>query len=592
MATESKVTVAHYLFTRLRQVGIKSLHGVAGEYDIEALEYLEGAGLKWVGCANELNAGYAADGYARVKGISALFTPSGASSLAALSPLAGPFAENIPVVHIVSCPSPSQLDGQAHHALKNDNSNLGLFADMHKRVTIAQTHLNDTATAAADIDRLLQTCYQRSRPIYLALPTSILAAEVIATPLATPLSILPQPNTPEIEATASAAILFQLYQATRPCILVDGGALRRKITPVVEKFVRESKLPTFVTAAGKSAIDESLANFAGVYTAENGGAMRDFIGGSDCVIWIGGLGDASNAPAGFPKGLSTLRTIAFHDSYAEVGYARYTVHMRGILNRLSSVIDLSRVKTTPFRPSYPRSGDSPGSDYSGLTAGDFAKLSLSKHSDITITHAWLWRKLSEWLQPGDILLTECGAAFKGVSETVLPNGCLAISQTLCKSCGYALPAAQGAALAAREQGRLGRTVVFVGERGLQATAQAVGTMLQHNLDVTVFVITDRIFGTNKGYVTDETEKSVARKPWGDMPKWHNGNVPAAMGGKTMLGRGQERRERAFRTYGVMTKEEVERLWGEKEFKEAGGMNFVEMYMPKDEAPRAAKLACR
>lgn len=55
-------------------------------------------GLKWVGNCNELNAGYAADGYARVNGIGAIFTVIGVGELSAINACAGSYAENIPVV--------------------------------------------------------------------------------------------------------------------------------------------------------------------------------------------------------------------------------------------------------------------------------------------------------------------------------------------------------------------------------------------------------------------------------------------------------------------------------------------------------------
>lgn len=51
------IEVAEYLFTRLSQIGVKSVHGLPGDYNLVALDYLPKAGLKWVGSVNELNAG-------------------------------------------------------------------------------------------------------------------------------------------------------------------------------------------------------------------------------------------------------------------------------------------------------------------------------------------------------------------------------------------------------------------------------------------------------------------------------------------------------------------------------------------------------
>jgi pyruvate decarboxylase len=54
---KNPVDVAEYLFRRLREVGIRSVHGVPGDYNLSALDYLPKCDLSWVGNCNELNAG-------------------------------------------------------------------------------------------------------------------------------------------------------------------------------------------------------------------------------------------------------------------------------------------------------------------------------------------------------------------------------------------------------------------------------------------------------------------------------------------------------------------------------------------------------
>jgi TPP-dependent 2-oxoacid decarboxylase len=46
-----------YLFKRLHEVGVRSVHGLPGDYNLVALDYIKPAGLSWVGNCNELNAG-------------------------------------------------------------------------------------------------------------------------------------------------------------------------------------------------------------------------------------------------------------------------------------------------------------------------------------------------------------------------------------------------------------------------------------------------------------------------------------------------------------------------------------------------------
>ena len=54
---KSPIDVVEYLFRRLHEVGIRSVHGVPGDYNLVALDYIDKTGLNWVGNCNELNAG-------------------------------------------------------------------------------------------------------------------------------------------------------------------------------------------------------------------------------------------------------------------------------------------------------------------------------------------------------------------------------------------------------------------------------------------------------------------------------------------------------------------------------------------------------
>jgi pyruvate decarboxylase len=54
---KNPIDVAEYLFRRLKQVGVESIHGLPGDYNLVALDYIPKTGLKWVGNCNELNAG-------------------------------------------------------------------------------------------------------------------------------------------------------------------------------------------------------------------------------------------------------------------------------------------------------------------------------------------------------------------------------------------------------------------------------------------------------------------------------------------------------------------------------------------------------
>lgn len=60
--------------------------------------------LSWVGTCNELNAGYAADGYARVRGAAACVATFTVGGLSIINAIAGSYSEDLPVIIITGKP--------------------------------------------------------------------------------------------------------------------------------------------------------------------------------------------------------------------------------------------------------------------------------------------------------------------------------------------------------------------------------------------------------------------------------------------------------------------------------------------------------
>ena len=169
----SKIPLAQYLFTRLRQQRVHAIHGVPGDFSLKAMDYLSPAGLKWIGTCNELNAGYAADGYARARGLGALMTTYGVGELSAINAVAGSYAEWVPVVSIVGTPQ-RRLQEQrknVHHMF--GDGRFRLYAEMTKHVTTAQANLINERTAAEEVDRVIGASIRESKPVYVELPADM-----------------------------------------------------------------------------------------------------------------------------------------------------------------------------------------------------------------------------------------------------------------------------------------------------------------------------------------------------------------------------------------------------------------------------------
>ncbi|KAF2399745.1 pyruvate decarboxylase [Trichodelitschia bisporula] len=548
------ITVAEYLFRRLHEVGVRSVHGLPGDYNLVALDYLTNSGLRWVGNCNELNAGYAADGYARVKGIAAIVTTFGVGELSTLNAIAGAYSEYVPVVHIVGYPSTvSQRNGMLlHHTL--GNGDYTVFSTMSRPISCAVSLLNDPMDAASLIDHAISQCYLHSRPVYISLPTDIVEKKIEGARLKKSLDLEYPPNEGEKEDYVVAVVLKYLREATNPVILVDACAIRHRALKETHELIKTSGLPTFVTPMGKGAVDETLPNYGGVYAGSGSNAgVRKAVESSDLVLTIGSIKSDFNT-AGFTYRISDLNSVDLHSSFVRVRYSEYPgVRMNGVLHKVALHLGQLKVKAGPVPNN---------------TIPD----AESKSSDPTITQAWFWPRLGQWLCENDVVITETGTANFGIWETRFPKGVTAISQVLWGSIGYATGACQGAALAAKEVG-INRTILFTGDGSFQLTAQEVSTMLKLRLNPIIFII------CNKGY-TIERYIHGWDAGYNDVQEWDYKGIPAVFG----AAKGQAQ------TYVVKSKEDVEKLFTDKDFSApmSDKLRFVELHIPRDDAPEALK----
>ncbi|KAL8694165.1 MAG: hypothetical protein Q9224_003624, partial [Gallowayella concinna] len=548
------IDVAEYLFRRLHEVGVRGVHGVPGDYNLVALDYIPKAGLNWVGNVNELNAGYAADGYARVKGISAVVTTFGVGELSLLNAIAGGYSEFVPIVHIVGTPSTlSQRDGMLlHHTL--GNGNFEVFSEMSKNISCAMAKLNDPHEAATLIDNAIRECWVQSRPVYITLPTDMVQKKVEGERLKKPIDLNHPPNETEKEDYVVDVVLKYLHEAKNPIILVDACAQRHRVLEEVHELIEKSNLPTFVAPMGKGAVNETLPNYGGVYAGDGSNeGVRECVESSDLILSIGAIKSDFNT-AGFTYRISQLSTIDFHSNYIRVKYSEYPgVRMQGVLKKV--VAKMGKVSIQP------------GPKASNEIAHEDKEMSNKE----VISHDWLWPRVGQWLQPNDIVITETGTANFGIWETRFPTGVLALSQVLWGSIGYSVGACQGAALAAKETGNR-RTVLFVGDGSFELTAQEVSTMIRQGLKPIIFLI------NNSGY-TIERYIHGFEAAYNDISEWNYTNLIPTFGGTP----------ENSKTYQVKTKQQAEDLFNDKEFAAAGKLQFVEMFMPKDDAPKALKL---
>jgi len=166
----SEITVAEYLLIRLKQIGVDHLFGVPGDFVLGFFNQVLNSGVNYVGTCNELNAAYAADGYARIRGIGAFATTFGVGELSAINGVAGAYAERVPVV---VTGSPATINFRTLPLLLHTLGDYQIPLRMYEKITAASTQLASGATAPDEIDRVLSACLYYQQPVYISIPSDV-----------------------------------------------------------------------------------------------------------------------------------------------------------------------------------------------------------------------------------------------------------------------------------------------------------------------------------------------------------------------------------------------------------------------------------
>lgn len=490
-------TVAEYLVDRLADLGVTEFFGVPGDFNFNICTAIEASDkARWIGCCNELNAGYAADGYARVKGVGAVVTTFGVGELSAINAVAGAYSEHVPVFKIVGSPATSIQKGQAliHHTL--GNGDFDTFAKMYASVTAAQTRLT-AQNAAAEIERAIGIATTKKRPVYINIPADVCSQTIAGF---VPRYGAPSPDPLAIREAVSE-IKRLLERAVRPVIVADAKVMRLGLQEELRAFIEKSNLPATTLVMGKSVIDEQHPNFIGTY---NGKLISPetsrIVENADLLIAFGCLLTDTNSAA-FTVKYDPGKTISVQEDHVKVRRARYeNVSMKDLLASLTEKVEPST------RP---------------LPKVAFGARKAQGDRSQKLFVDYIYGRIQTFLKSGDIMVAETGSTMEGLQDIQLPSAVEFHNQGLWMSIGYATPAAFGAAMAAPDR----RVVLMTGDGSHQLTAQEISSMLRYGVKPIIIVL------NNDGYMIERYLCDDPMDKFNDIAPWNYARLPEAFGAK-------------------------------------------------------------
>jgi indolepyruvate decarboxylase len=532
-----RMKIGDFLLRRLQEAGVRHLFGVPGDYNLGLLQQLQdAAALQWIGTCNELNASYAADGYARLNGLGALLVTNGVGPLSVINGIGGSYSEHVPVICISGSIPLRSIDRNLgmHHTMADGS--FDHFLRAHAQVTAAQARLTPR-NAAAEIDRLILTAWREKLPVYMEVPSDIthLDIEVPADPL-----ILAAPSSdPERLRSCVTAIAGRLSAAKSPAILVDADAGRFGVAPELMELAEKLQTPVAAINAAKAVIDETFPHYIGIYAGKaSEPGVREIIESSDCLLSIGyrpievTTGDfTASLPA------DTVHARGYAVDVGDDNYQAVTLGevLRGVIDTVPQV--MNRV---------PRRAAAP---VAGASADGSARL----------TQAAYWQAIQGYLRPGDVLYVDNGTSFV-ILGLKLPRNCTFVGSINWGSIGFSVGALLGALTAAPDR----RHILLVGDGSFQVSAQELSTILRHDHKPVILLINNGGYTIERGYL-GKTE------PYNDVANWAYADLPKVF-----------RSDTSARSFVVRTVGDLQEALGTPN----DTMIFVESVMDPHDAPTA------
>ena len=486
------VSIGEYLLKQLHRRGVRHIFGVPGDYVLGFYDLIEKSRIACVGTTREDCAGFAADAYARVRGLGAACVTYCVGGLSLANPVAGAYAEKSPVIVISGAPGlkERQRDPLLHHKVRDFSTQREIF----ERITIASTSLEDPLTAYREIDRVLCTAERYKRPGYIELPRDMV--DVVRPH---------RPRTPAVTEPTDEAALAEcikesatiLNASKRPVILAGVEIHRFNLQDRLIALAECTRIPVATTLLGKSVISEEHPLYLGVYEGAMGlPAVRKYVESADCVLMLGCFMTDINLGI-YTADLDPSRTISATSEKVSVRRHRYDdVPFRGFLEALLG----ARLRRRR-RPTMPEGG-SPW----GAAAAD----------DAPVTVRSLFRALNDRLTEDMVVVADVGDCLFGAADLTIRRRTEFIGSAYYASMGFGVPASIGAQLANPSL----RPVVLVGDGAFQMTGLELSTCARFGLDPIIIVL------NNHGYAT---ERGIKDGPFNDIAEWEFSAVPGVLG---------------------------------------------------------------
>jgi TPP-dependent 2-oxoacid decarboxylase len=506
VSEQTPVALGTYLGRRLVEAGVGHWFGVPGDYNLALLDRLLAIPeLTFVGCCNELNAGYAADGYARMRGAGAVVVTFSVGGLSVLNAVAGAYAENLPVVVVSG--GPNTNDGPAHHVLHHTLGHVdtGYQRDIFAHVTVAAEIVRRAEDAPVQIDRAIAVALLHRKPVYLEIPCNLAGAPV---PAPEPRGFPRTPaGDPAAVAAAADAVAAVLHGAVRPVFVAGEGLRPADAAAAFRRAAEAAGCAVATMPDAKGFFPETHPAAMGVYWGPvSSPGCAEVVESADVVL-LAGARLTDYTTAGWVALLEPARCIRLERDTVAVGARLFQdAPMAAVLDAVATRVRPNPASLTAYR----RIADGRPAD-------------VDVDPDQPLATRRLFARVQALLDARTTVVAETGDSWFNGMKLRLPEGAGFEIQMQYGSIGWSVGATLGCALGAPDR----RIVTLVGDGSFQLTAQELSTIVRSGARPLILLL-------NNGGYTIEVE--IHDGPYNVIQPWDYAGLMAVVGGPAQPGR--------------------------------------------------------
>ncbi len=484
--------LAEYLYQELHKRGVDHAFGIPGDFALSLWAALEQSPIRGVVLAHEPAVGFAADAYARVRGMGLALVTYGVGGLNMVNPTAEAYAERSPLVVLSGCPGIGERHSNPllHHTVKTFDSQRRVFEE----VTQGAFLIDNPLTAAETIQKALKLVDDFKRPVYIEIPRDLTFMEI---PVHEVREEPPTVNQGMLRAAVDEAVQM-ILNSERPAILGCVEMHRFGLQKELLEFAEKTGIPVAATMLGKGVFPEDHPLYMGIYV---GGIshveVEEYVEGSDCLLMLGThLSD-------FNMGIFTAdlkSENAVHATAERIRIKYHEYHELPLQDFIRELLASPRLGKRVF--AHPR----PLEEVAVLEDGPVSMIGIVVG-------------LNQFLKPEHFIVTDVGdCLFAGIElQTKHTSGFLSPAYYL--SMGFGVPATIGVQVADPKA----RPILLIGDGAFQMMGMELINMPRLGLNPIIVLLNNASYSTLKFMNPESPYLSLAEVNYAEMANVFGGN---------------------------------------------------------------------